>query len=94
VELAELIGIRPITLTRQLDQLAKMDLIERRQNPRDRRGWHVYLKPAAQPLLQTMHEIGTELVQEGLQGLDGQQVEGLLAGLEIMQGNLSRGRRI
>ena len=50
-ELAELLDLQPISLTRLLDRLADNGLIERRADPNDRRANRLYLKPAARPLL-------------------------------------------
>ena len=50
-ELAEMLDLQPITLTRLLDRLADNGLIERRADPNDRRANRLYLKPAAKPLL-------------------------------------------
>ncbi len=50
-ELAEMLDLQPISLTRLLDRLADNGLIERRADPNDRRANRLYLKPAARPLL-------------------------------------------
>ncbi len=47
-ELAELLDLQPISLTRLLDRLADNGLIERRADPNDRRANRLYLTPAAQ----------------------------------------------
>ena len=46
-ELADMLDLQPITLTRLLDRLADNGLIERRADPNDRRANRLYLKPAA-----------------------------------------------
>ena len=48
-ELAEMLDLQPISLTRLLDRLADNGLIERRADPNDRRANRLYLKPAAKP---------------------------------------------
>ena len=50
-ELAEILDLQPITLTRQLDRLCDSGLIERRPDPDDRRVKRLYLTPAAAPVL-------------------------------------------
>src|SRR6185437_4378776 len=50
-ELADMLDLQPISLTRLLDRLADNGLIERRADPNDRRANRLYLKPAAKPLL-------------------------------------------
>src|SRR5207245_2784140 len=51
-ELAEMLDLQPITLTRLLDGLAENGLIERRPDPGDRRAKRLFLTPAARPLLE------------------------------------------
>ena len=51
-ELADMLDLQPISLTRLLDRLAENGLIERRPDPNDRRANRLYLKPAARPLLE------------------------------------------
>src|SRR5258708_1832569 len=50
-ELAEMLDLQPITLTRLLDRLADNGLIERRPDPHDRRAKRLFLTPTARPLL-------------------------------------------
>src|SRR6201998_1395651 len=50
-ELAEVLDLQPITLTRLLDKLCEGGLIERRPDPVDRRAKRLFLTPAARPLL-------------------------------------------
>src|ERR1700757_774436 len=57
-ELAEMLDLQPITLTRLLDGLADNGLIERRTDPDDRRAQALYLTPAARPLLERLTELG------------------------------------
>ena len=53
-ELAEILDLQPISLTRLLDRLADNGLIERRADPNDRRANRLYLTPAARPLLEQL----------------------------------------
>ena len=46
-ELADMMEMQPITLTRLIDRLCNNDLIERREDPKDRRANRLYLRPAA-----------------------------------------------
>ena len=57
-ELAEMLDLQPITLTRLLDRLADNGLIERRADPNDRRANRLYLTPAARPLLERLADLG------------------------------------
>src|SRR5499425_3837435 len=69
-ELAEMLDLQPITLTRLLDGLASNGLIERRPDPNDRRAKRLYLTPAARPLLERLSVLGEELMGTALAGLD------------------------
>ena len=46
-ELADLLEVQPITLTRLIDRLCDNGLIERRSDPNDRRVKRLFLTPAA-----------------------------------------------
>jgi MarR family transcriptional regulator for hemolysin len=87
-ELAEILDLQPITLTRLLDRLAEHGLIERRPDPNDRRANRLYLTPAARPLLDRLERLGNELMGTVLEGLDRQTIERLLRDLEILKTNL------
>jgi MarR family transcriptional regulator, transcriptional regulator for hemolysin len=87
-ELAELLDLQPISLTRLLDRLAKNGFIERRPDPNDRRANRLYLTPVARPLLEQLAELGRDVMEDVLAGLDGNANEGLLRNLEVMKDNL------
>lgn len=87
-ELAEMLDLQPITLTRLLDRLAENGLIERRADPNDRRANRLYLTPAARPLLNKLEKVGSELMGTVLEGLDGKAIERLLHDLGILKTNL------
>src|SRR6478609_5475825 len=69
-ELAEILDVQPITLTRLLDRLAANGLIERRPDPNDRRANRLYLTPAARPLLDRLADLGSDMMGTVLSGLD------------------------
>src|SRR6188768_1634863 len=69
-ELADILEIQPITLTRMIDRLCDSGLIERRNDPTDRRAKRLFLTPAARPLLDRLNAISTELLARALAGLD------------------------
>jgi MarR family transcriptional regulator for hemolysin len=89
-ELAELLDLQPITLTRLLDRLAGSGLIERRPDPNDRRVNRLYLTPAAHPVLDALERLGTDMMATVLDGLDEGEVERMRADLAIMKTNLRR----
>ena len=87
-ELAEILDLQPISLTRLLDRLAENGLIERRDDPNDRRANRLYLTPAARPLLNELNALGNDMMDEVLAGLDGKAHEQLLGDLLRMKDNL------
>jgi len=89
-ELAELLDLQPISLTRLLDRLADNGLIERRADPNDRRANRLYLKPAAKPLLGRLTELGGDMMETVLEGLDVKSAERMLKQLVTMKDNLRR----
>ena len=87
-ELAEILDLQPITLTRLLDRLAENGLIERRADPNDRRANRLYLTPAARPLLERLTELGGDMMATVLDGLDAKARERLLRDLTRLRENL------
>jgi MarR family transcriptional regulator, transcriptional regulator for hemolysin len=87
-ELAELLDLQPISLTRLLDRLADNGLIERRPDPNDRRANRLYLKPAARPLLARLAELGADMMETVLAGLDDKAIDRMLKELVLVKDNL------
>lgn len=87
-ELAEILDLQPISLTRLLDRLAENGLIERRPDPNDRRANRLFLKPAARPMLEQLAGLGTDMMETVLAGIDAQANERLLHDLELVKDNL------
>jgi|SRR5689334_22961239 MarR family transcriptional regulator, transcriptional regulator for hemolysin len=87
-ELADILDVQPITLTRQLDRLCRNGLIERRPDPADRRVKRLYLTPAARPLLDRLGKLGEELLGTALAGLDAPAVDQTLKYLSLVKESL------
>ena len=87
--LAQLLEIEPITLTRQLDRLEAIGLVERRPAPNDRRAHVLYLTPAAQPLLARIRALGAEVREEAMAGLSQEARDQLMMALLAIKANLS-----
>lgn len=87
-ELAEMLDLQPITLTRLLDRLAECGLIERRPDPNDRRAKLLYLTAKAKPLLDQLGDLGSELMGTALAGVEREHVELMVAQLAIVKENL------
>lgn len=89
-ELAELLDLQPISLTRLLDRLCANGLIERRPDPEDRRANRLYLTPAATPVIERLVSLGEELMSTALEGVDPDVVQNMLAPLNTTKDNLRR----
>ena len=89
-ELAEMLDLQPITLTRLLDKLADSGLIERRPDPDDRRAKRLFLTPAARPLLEHLGVVGEDIMVAVLDGLEPPAIEQMLGQLDVVRGNLRR----
>ena len=87
-ELAEILDLQPISLTRLLDRLADNKLIERRADPNDRRANRLFLSPAARPLLEQLADLGEDMMATVLDGLDAKTIERTLRDLERVRENL------
>jgi DNA-binding MarR family transcriptional regulator len=68
--LAELMDLQPISLARLLDRLQDQNLIERREDPGDRRAYRLYLTPVGRGLVDELDAVRTEIAQEVLAGVD------------------------
>ena len=87
-ELAEVLDLQPISLTRLLDRLCECGLIERRPDPVDRRAKRLFLTPAARPLLEKLGDLGEELMATALAGVEREAVEQMVVKLGVVKENL------
>lgn len=87
-ELADVLDLQPISLTRLLDKLCDSALIERRADPIDRRAKRLFLMPAARPLLEKLGNLGEELMATALDGVERASVEQMIAELGVVKENL------
>jgi len=89
-ELAEMLDLQPITLTRLLDKLCDSGLIERRPDPGDRRAKRLFLTPAARPLLKQLAVLGEETMNSATEGLSQDDIERMVSELATVKDNLRR----
>src|SRR5471030_2222243 len=87
-ELAELMEMQPITLTRLIDRLCDNGWIERRSDDSDRRVNRLYLRKAARPLLAKLSGLRSELTATALEGINSSDASRLLAQLEAIKENV------
>jgi MarR family transcriptional regulator for hemolysin len=89
-ELAEILDLQPISLTRLLDRLCANGLIERRPDPDDRRANRLFLTPAAKPVVESLGRLGEELMTTVLEGIDDKTVDLMLHELGLAKDNLRK----
>ena len=75
VELADLLEIEPITLTRIIDRLQEASLIERSSDPDDRRAWRLHVTAKAKPLVAKLQAIADEMPADAFAGIDPKDIE-------------------
>ena len=86
--LAQWLEVEAITAGRMIDRLEKVELVERRADPNDRRAWRLFLTEAADPLLDELFGCADEVFDEALQGFAEAEHAQLLALLERVRANL------
>ena len=87
-ELADLMEVQPITLTRLIDRLCDNGWIERRGDETDRRVNRLYLRKAARPLLGKLSGLRSELTATALEGINPADAHRLLTQLEAIKENV------
>ena len=87
-ELAEILDLQPITLTRLIDRLCANGMVERRPDPNDRRAKRLYLTPLARPLMDQLTDMGRDMMGTVLDGFDLATVERMILELGITKDNL------
>jgi DNA-binding MarR family transcriptional regulator len=75
IELADMLDIEPITLSRIVDRLEESGLVERRADPTDRRAWRLHVTAAAQPLIAKLRAVADGMIAEAFAGIDPKDIE-------------------
>jgi DNA-binding MarR family transcriptional regulator len=75
IELADMLDIEPITLSRIVDRLEESELVERRADPSDRRAWRLHVTARAQPLIAKLRAIANDMIAEAFAGIDPKDIE-------------------
>jgi MarR family transcriptional regulator for hemolysin len=89
-ELAELLQMEKITVSRQADRLEKAGWIRRSDHAADGRAYHLALTPRAGRITSRLEERATRLRGDYLQGLPPTRRLALLADLTLIKANLLR----
>ena len=75
IELADMLDIEPITLSRIVDRLEDGGLVERVADPADRRVWRLHVTARAQPLVEKLRAVADEMIAEAFAGIDPKEIE-------------------
>jgi len=92
-DLAEIMEMRPISVSRVLDGLVRSELIERRADSRDRRAWRLFVTRKARPLIARMEDLATETRELAMAGLSREDRSTLLRALTVARDNMSKAGR-
>jgi len=77
--------LQPISLARLLDRLQDQNLIERREDPADRRVYRLYLTSSGRALVDDLDEVRTEIAQDVLGGVDDDSIVAALGALAAIR---------
>jgi DNA-binding MarR family transcriptional regulator len=75
IELADMLDIEPITLSRIVDRLEESGLVERSADPTDRRAWRLHVTASAQPLIAKLRAIADEMIADAFAGIDPKHIQ-------------------
>ena len=78
VDLADVLELQPISLVRFLDRLVEHRLVERRNDPRDRRANRLFLTPSGRQLADDLDSLRDAIATDVLQGVAAAALESSL----------------
>jgi MarR family transcriptional regulator, transcriptional regulator for hemolysin len=90
IELADMLDVEPITLSRIVDRLEEAGLVERVADPADRRAWRLHVTARAQPLVEKLRGVADEMIAEAFAGTDPRDIEITRRVLARVRENASR----
>jgi DNA-binding MarR family transcriptional regulator len=88
VELADMLDVEPITLSRIIDRLQEAGLVERVADPADRRAWRLQVTDKAQPLIAKLRKLAEVLVDEAFAGISPDEIATMRINLQKIRDNL------
>ena len=88
-ELASIVEVEPITVGRLIDQLEARGLVERRDDPRDRRIHRLHLTPKSKPILREIANNIAEISAIMATGIGEKTLDLVAANLKTMKANLT-----
>jgi len=88
-QLAELMEVDVVTVSRLVEGLTASGWLKRKQDPHDRRAFHIYITRDATPLLEELNALGAETEREAFDGLREGSLNEFRASLKVVRRNLS-----
>ncbi|MEX6506510.1 MarR family winged helix-turn-helix transcriptional regulator [Jiella sp. M17.18] len=89
--LAALLELEPMTVCRHVDRMVAADLVERRQDPADRRARQLFTTEKGRTLLEPMRALAASVLEEAQAGLSAETRATLFEALQTISRNLSAG---
>lgn len=89
-KIALMLEVGEVTAGRLIDKLCDEGLLERRADPNDRRSHLIYLKPAAEAVLEQLTRLGAEQESRAFAGLSRQELATLDTLLDRINDNLTK----
>lgn len=89
-QLAELMQMEKISVSRQADRLERAGWIERREDRGDARAYRLHLTPRAERVAEKLNTLADELRADYLDGLSPARVDELITDLTLIRSNLTR----
>jgi DNA-binding MarR family transcriptional regulator len=90
IELADMLDVEPITLSRIIDRLEEAGLVERAADPADRRAWRLHVTGKSKPLVERLRRVADEMIAEAFAGTDPKDIEITRQVLARVRENASR----
>jgi DNA-binding MarR family transcriptional regulator len=87
--LAAWLEVEPITAGRMIDRLERMGLVERRDDPADRRCWCMHLTPKGDALITSMSGYAQAVIANAVSGFSDDEQAQLLSLLNRVRANLA-----
>src|SRR6201998_4130279 len=81
VDLADVLELQPISLVRLLDRLVEHGLLERRDDPKDRRASRLFLTESGKQLVDDLDSLRDAIATDVLRGVSEDSIETSLAAL-------------
>lgn len=87
-DLANLLEVQPISLSRLVDRMVKKGWVERRSNPDDRRANQIFLTEQVRPMLSRLRDLGRKTREEAFAEIPQAELDLCLKTLQRIRANV------